>query len=81
MERSSEDINPGNPHCPICNAVDWFSDPRWDYVLFYARKGTTISIDDEQGHPLAMPVQGDICRVCRFIRLRSTAGTLEITLR
>lgn len=78
MSETGEEVNPENPHCPICGAVDWFSDPRWDYMLFYARKGTTVAIDASPGHPMAMPVEGDICRVCRFIRLRNIAGTLEL---
>ncbi len=81
MGKDENEVNPGNPRCPVCGAVDWFSDTRWDYVLHYARKGTTEPIEDERGIPYAMPVEGDVCRVCRFIRLRNTRGTLEITIR
>ena len=77
MSDSENEVNPDNPRCPICNAVDWFSDERWDYVLFAAHKGSTRLIDTGEG-PTAMPVEGSICRGCRFIRLRSTHGTLEL---
>lgn len=72
-----DEVNPHNPRCPICGAVDWFADPRWDFVLHAAHKGTTRAIDDPRG-PIVIPVEGDICRVCRFVRLRSTHGSLEL---
>lgn len=78
MSDTSAEPNPDNPRCPICGAVDWFSHPQWDYVLFYARKGTAVPFEDDDGRPYAMPVEGDICRVCRFVRIRNIRGTLEI---
>jgi hypothetical protein len=77
MSDGGHEANPDNPLCPICGAADWFSDPRWDYVLHAAHKGTTHAIDDPAG-PYVVPVEGSICRVCRFVRLRSTGGTLEL---
>jgi len=71
-----ESANPENPRCPICGAVDWFSDPRWNYVLHAVNTTTNRPIMSGSA-PWVIPVEGSICRSCRFVRLRSAAGTLE----
>jgi hypothetical protein len=76
MRAVSEEANPDNPRCPICGATDWFGLPELDYSLLVVHKGTTRAFEPT-GKPLALPVEGFTCRVCRFLRLRATKGTLE----
>jgi hypothetical protein len=46
MSDPGEEVNPDNPRCPTCGAVDWFADPRWDYMLHYASKpGHVVSLE------------------------------------
>jgi hypothetical protein len=67
-----------NPECPICGEIDWFGDPRWDYMLYVVNKGTTEAyLSEHGGLPLGFPVEGFICRSCRFFRLRAIYGTLD----
>ncbi|MEO8291138.1 MAG: hypothetical protein ABI649_09125 [Gaiellaceae bacterium] len=80
MNDAERDVNPVNPACPICGAVDWFSDTRWDYVMHVVHKGTLTAISGLSGAgDYVIPFEGYVCRVCRFLRLRNVAGTLEIT--
>jgi hypothetical protein len=71
---SSEDegVNPENPRCPICGAIDWWSDPRIQYgvpVFFKPDRKPMNSV---------IPLDVAICRVCRFVRFTSAEGDLEI---
>lgn len=77
MSEQINEVNPDNPRCPICGAVDWYSHPGHDYVLHTVYKGANQAILGDEGAPMVIPFEGFICRVCRFIRLRSAAGTLD----
>ncbi len=69
--------NPENPNCPICGASDWFSDPRWRYVLHTIHAETGLAIEASPGIPMVTPFEGFTCRVCRFLKLRQVGGTLD----
>jgi hypothetical protein len=68
--------NPGSPVCPCCGGTDWFGDDRWDYALLVTKKGSVEAIVPGVDHTI--PVEGFICRSCRFLRLRATQGTLVV---
>jgi hypothetical protein len=76
MSKPAEEPNPANPTCPICGATDWFSDPRWRYVLHTVDAKTSHAIESSPGVPMVIPFEGFTCRVCRYIKLRQTGGTL-----
>lgn len=76
MSESYEQPNPSNPLCPVCGAADWFQDTRWTYVLHAVHSDTGLKIMANENDPMVFPFEGAVCRICRFIRLRSAAGTL-----
>ena len=70
--------NPQNPVCPVCGAADWYADPRVEYGLLVLVKGTEMALLADNGQPQFVPVDAVVCRSCRFVKLTSAAGDLEI---
>jgi hypothetical protein len=78
MSDAGEDVSPNNTRCPMCGAVDWYSDARYHVGLVAYRNDDNAPVIGNNDVPLAVPADIFICRTCRFIRLRSRGGTLEI---
>jgi hypothetical protein len=67
-----------DPHCPICDAVDWYSEPRLEYGLLVMVSGGVRggALRSREGFPQFLPLHAFICRSCRFARLQLARGTL-----
>jgi len=59
--------------------VEWYSDPRVEYGLLIMRAGPEgDTLLNKKGNPTFLPVDAFVCRICRFVRLQSARGDLEI---